>query len=145
MIVPDVNILIYAFHSSSPGHAAARSWLEGALTRRETVAILDVVATGFLRMMTNPRLFSEPLEPAQAMAAIEAVLGAPNAVFLRAGESTWGIFGELVELHKLRAHDIPDAWIAAAVMSEEATLLSDDTGFGRFRELQWVTLADLAE
>ena len=30
-------------------------------------------------------------------------------------------------------------------MSEEATLLSDDTGFSRFRELQWVTLADLVE
>ena len=145
MLVPDVNVLIYAFHSSSPEHVAARSWLEGALTRRETVAILDVVATGFLRIMTNPRLFAEPLEPSQAMAAITAVLSAPNAVLLRAGESTWGIFGELVELHKLRAHDIPDAWIAAAVMSEEATLLSDDTGFGRFRELQWVTLADLVE
>lgn len=145
MIVPDVNVLIYAFHSSSPGHAAARSWLEGALAQRETVAILDVVATGFLRIMTNRRLFSEPLEPNQAMAAIKAVLSAPNAVLLRAGESTWSIFEELVELHKLRAHDIPDAWVAAAVMSEEATLLSDDTGFSRFRELQWVRLADLVE
>lgn len=145
MIVPDVNVLIYAFHSSSPEHAAARSWLEDALTRRETVAILDVVATGFLRVMTNPRLFSEPLDSSQAIAALEAVLGAPNAVLLRAGNSTWGIFSELVELHKLRGHDIPDAWIAAAVMGEEATLLSNDTGFDRFRELQWVTLADLAE
>lgn len=145
MIVPDLNVLIYAFHSSSPGHAAARSRLEGALAQRETVAILNVVATDFLRIMTNARFFSEPLEPNQAMTAIKAVLSAPNAVLVRAGESTWSIFEELVELHKLRAHDIPDAWVAAAVMSEEATLLSDDTGFGRFRELQWVTLADLVE
>ena len=91
--------------------------------------------------MTNHKLFHKPLTAQQALTALNAVLEAPNGTLLSSSPGTWTTFTELVRLHKLKASDIPDAWIAAAVI-EEATLLSQDQGFARFRELRWHPLSD---
>lgn len=141
MIIPDVNILVYAFHSAAPQHKPAQQWLSGALNRHETIGLLDVVATGFLRVMTNHKLFHNPLTAQQALTALSTVLEAPNSALLSSSPGTWTTFTELVRLHKLKASDIPDAWIAAAVI-EEATLLSQDQGIARFRELRWHPLSE---
>ena len=140
-IIPDVNILVYAFHSAAPQHKPSQQWLSGALNRHETIGLLDAVATGFVRVMTNHKLFHKPLTAQQALTALNAVLEAPNGTLLSSSPGTWTTFTELVRLHKLKASDIPDAWIAAAVI-EEATLLSQDQGFARFRELRWHPLSD---
>ncbi|GAB3079910.1 TA system VapC family ribonuclease toxin [Corynebacterium aquatimens] len=142
MIVPDVNVLVNAFHPPSPRHEVARRWLEDALIHRETLGLLDVIATGFVRVMTNPKVFSEPLTGSQALGAVEMLMRNPNTALIRANDSTWPIFQELVESYELRSNDIPDAWIAAAVIGEEATLVSDDRGFGRFPDLRWKTLPE---
>lgn len=108
MLIPDVNVLINATHSSAPRHVESRAWLESALTRHETVGLLDVVATGYLRIMTNPRIWSEPLSTQEAMRAISAILDSPNVLSLSSNAFTWQIFDGLVRLHKLTAGDIPD-------------------------------------
>ena len=89
MIVPDVNVLINAFSSSAPRHKEAKEWLQKALSQRESVGILDVVATGFIRIMTNPRIFAAPLTPEQATGAINAVLASPNTVLLHPAGASW--------------------------------------------------------
>lgn len=142
MIIPDVNILVYAFHSAAPQHKPAQQWLSNALNRHETIGLLDVVATGFVRVMTNPKLFHKPLTAQQALTALNTIFEAPNGTLLSSSPGTWTTFTELVRLHKLKASDIPDAWIAAAVIEEEATLLSQDQGFARFRELRWRPLPE---
>lgn len=107
------------------------------------IGLLDVVATGFLRVMTNHKLFHKPLTAQQALTALNTILEAPNGALLSSSPGTWTTFTELVRLHKLKASDIPDAWIAAAVIEEEATLLSQDQGrFARFRDLRWHPLSE---
>ncbi|MGJ4116803.1 TA system VapC family ribonuclease toxin [Corynebacterium macclintockiae] len=137
MIVPDVNVLINAFSFTAPRHTEAKQWLENAFAQRESVGILDVVATGFIRIMTNPKIFSTPLTSGQALEAIKSILASPNAVLLHPVNASWDIFDEMVQLHKLRGNEIPDAWIASTVIAEEATLISDDQGFARFPNLRW--------
>lgn len=95
------------------------------------------MATGFVRVMTNHKLFHKPLTAQQALTALNTILEAPNGALLSSSPGTWATFTKLVSLHKLKASDIPDAWIAAAVIEEEATLLSQDRGFARFRDLRW--------
>lgn len=92
--------------------------------------------------MTNHKLFHKPLTAQQALIALNTILEAPNGTLLSSSPGTWTTFTELVRLHKLKASDIPDAWIAAAVIEEEATLLSQGQGFARFRELRWHPLSD---
>lgn len=141
MIVPDVNVLINAFHTESPRHAEARAWLTHALQDGDRLGVLDVVATGVIRIMTNPRVFKKPVTTGQAIGAIEAIMRSPNAVLIHGSSLSWEIFSGLMRGYEFRAADIPDAWIAANVIAEQATLVSDDKGFARFGDLDWVTVS----
>ena len=103
MIIPDVNILVHAFHSAAPQNKPAQQWLSGALNRHETIGLLDVVVMGFLRVMTNHTLFHKPLTAQQALTALNTILEAPNGTLLSSSPGTWTSFTELVRLHKLKA------------------------------------------
>jgi predicted nucleic acid-binding protein len=60
MMLPDVNILVYAFRGESPGHEEYRTWLEGLINGREAYGLADLVCSGFLRVVTHPRTFGSP-------------------------------------------------------------------------------------
>lgn len=145
MLIPDVNVLINATDPNARRHLEARRWLERAMSERETLGILDVVATGYVRIMTNPRVWNKPLSSTVALNTVKTILSAPNAVLLHGNQTSWELFEGLVNLHRLAANDIPDAWIAAVAMAEEAVLISDDGGFARFSELRWSKVDDTAE
>ena len=141
MIIPDVNVLINALHTESPRHAEARAWLTRTLQDGDRLGLLDVVATGVVRIMTNARVFKKPLSTDQAIVAIETIMRSSSAVLIHGSSLSWEIFSELTRSYHFHAADIPDAWIAANVIAEEATLVSDDKGFARFGDLDWVTVS----
>ena len=74
MIVPDVNLLIYAYDSSSPLHLRAASWWQACLMGEEPVLLPEVVVFGFVRVSTNPRAFLHPLTTAEAVAHMRSWL-----------------------------------------------------------------------
>ena len=73
MIVPDVNILIYAFRAEQPDHKRYRAWLTEALAADEPVALLGQILSGFMRVVTNPRVFARATPPAEAARFAEAL------------------------------------------------------------------------
>lgn len=136
MLCVDVNVLVDAFRPGAPSHPVVRPWLEGALTGPEQVAILPVVASGFLRLVTSRRVFPDPTPLPEAMAFVDAVLSAPRALLVPPGAGQWAHFTALViDLH-LTGDDVPDAFIAAAAMELGATLVSSDRGFRRYPALR---------
>jgi uncharacterized protein len=50
VILPDVNLLIYAYNEDAPHHAAAKSWWEDLLTHGRPVRIPWAVVFGFVRL-----------------------------------------------------------------------------------------------
>ena len=66
MIVPDVNVLIYAFREDQPDHGRYREWLTGAFAADEPVALPGHVLSGFMRVVTNPRVFAPATPPDEA-------------------------------------------------------------------------------
>jgi predicted nucleic acid-binding protein len=56
MIVPDPNLLLYAYNAHMPQHDAARRWWEGVMNSDELVGLPFEVAFGFVCVATNPRL-----------------------------------------------------------------------------------------
>lgn len=57
MKAPAVNLLLYAVDETSVHHAAARTWLDDALSGDESVGFAWVVLLAFLRISTRaPRL-----------------------------------------------------------------------------------------
>ena len=67
MIVPDINLLVFAYNEAAPRHAAARVWWEGLMTGRERVGMPWAVVMGFVRLLTHPAVLEEPLPPTAAI------------------------------------------------------------------------------
>ncbi len=62
MQLPDVNVLIYAHREDAPEHERYAAWLQALTTSDEPFALSDTVLSGFLRIVTNPRVF-DPATP----------------------------------------------------------------------------------
>ncbi len=58
MILVDVNLLVHAYNSESPRHAAARAWWEGCLNDTTPVGLAWVVMLGFIRLTTNRQILT---------------------------------------------------------------------------------------
>ena len=78
MKIVDLNLLIYAVNRDLPYHKQAREWWENSLSETETIGLPWVVILGFLRLTTNPRVFSKPLAHQQATEIIDDWLAQPT-------------------------------------------------------------------
>ena len=136
MLVVDVNVLIYAFQPSSPKHAAWRAWLESA--RAMPFAVPDVVALGFVRIVTNRRVFAEPATVAEALAFLDALRASPGWRELERPRDCWTRLEELCAATGARGADVPDAWLAALALDWGATLITADRGFAAYPGLRWL-------
>jgi len=136
MLCVDVNVLVHAVNEVSDRHGEVRDWLHGALSSRAPVFIPDIVTTGFVRVVTSPRIMPSPLHPDQAFALIDWLLEHPSAMPLAGDGRARVVFRQLVQSLGLRGNDVPHAWIAALSIATNATLATFDRGFRRFPGLQ---------
>jgi uncharacterized protein len=137
MLCVDVNVLVYAHRRDLAEHSDYRNLLERLANDDEPLGIPDLALAGFVRVMTNRRIFAEPTSAAEAWAAVDALLAAPSTVRLCAGERHWSLFRQLAAEIDARGNDISDAFLAAHALENNATWLSADRGFARFRRLRW--------
>lgn len=146
MILIDANLLVYARVSSLPQHEAARNWLEGRLNDRPRVGLPWQSLLGFLRIVTNSRIFERPDSIRAAWAQVEAWLDRSNVWIAQPAEGHAAIFGRLLAHAAGGANLIPDTHLAALAIEHGLTLCSADGDFGRFPELRWVNpLGKLAQ
>src|SRR5436190_19099514 len=82
MIVPDVNLLVYAYDADSRWHAAAATWWQTCLSGGEPVGLSAVVVFGFLRVSTSARVFEQPMTPGEAAGHVRAWLAQPAVQIL---------------------------------------------------------------
>ena len=137
MIVPDVNLLLYAVDSGSPRHEPARGWWETALRGPEPVGVPWVTILAFLRLTTNPRVFARPLKPAQAFDVIEAWTMQPHVVPIEPTLRHLRIVRGLLDTAGTAGNLVTDAHLAALAIEHGATLCSADADFSRFPGLRW--------
>lgn len=137
MLIVDVNVLVHAFIVDSEQHEKHRSWLEHQLLGVEPVGMSELVLSGFLRLVTNHRIFRTPVASREALAFCEAVRYAPAAVPVRPGARHWDIFADLCRAVDARANLVPDAYHAALAIEQDATWVSNDRDFAKFPGLRW--------
>ncbi|MGQ0847729.1 MAG: type II toxin-antitoxin system VapC family toxin [Actinomycetota bacterium] len=137
MVLPDVNVLVHAHRSDSSSHREYRSWLDRARNGNEPLGLTDQVLSGFVRVVTHPRVFKDPTPTPRALAFVETLYASPTAVRVRPGDRVWSIFAELVTETASRGNLIPDAYLAATAIEAGATLFTADRGFARFGRLRW--------
>jgi hypothetical protein len=137
MILPDVNILVHAFREDSPRHGELRPWLENLVFSDSSFGISELVLSGFLRIVTHPRVFDPPTPLDEALSFVEKLRDTPNAVVLAPGPRHWAIFTRLCGESDALGNLIPDAYLAALAIESGSEWVSTDRGFGRFKGLRW--------
>lgn len=143
-MTPDVNVLVAASRHDHPHHERALAWLEEALVNSaegRSLAILPMVAAGFLRLVTHPKVFMEPTPVEAALAFLRAMLDSPGVILLSLGNE-WPEVERLCAQHSLTGNAIPDAWIAAAAQSHHSHLVTFDKGFRKLLKSSMVTVLE---
>ena len=138
MILPDVNTLVYSFHRDTAHHEDYADWLNATLVGAEPLLLPDVVLTGFVRVVTNRRIFTDPAPALDAVTFAEALRTSPVGHTQNPTVAAWRQFIKFVnEDPYLVGNLVPDAWIAALAVTSGARVATADAGFARFRGLSW--------
>lgn len=137
MILPDVNVLLYAHRADAPGHPGYRDWLRSVLEGDEPVALPDVVATAVVRIATDRRVFRPPSTVDEAFSFVAALRSNPMALPVRPGPGVFSVFERLCREFGVRGADVSDAYLAAVAIDGGCTLYTADRGFARFPGLRW--------
>jgi uncharacterized protein len=137
VILPDVNVLVYAHRQDLPDHPRYRDWLEGVLNGPQAFGLSDLVLSGFLRVVTHPRVFTTPTPMERALEFTAALRGAPGCARAEPGERHWDLFTTLCREAGVRGNLVPDAWFAALAIESGSEWITTDRDYARFPHLRW--------
>ena len=137
MILPDVNVLVYAHREDAPDHQAYRDWLGEVINNDQAYGMSDIVLSGFLRVVTHPRVFNPPSSMKQALAFVQDVRDQPNCVIIAPGLRHWIIFENLCKNANVKGNLVPDAYLAAMAIESGCEWITTDMDFSRFTGLSW--------
>ena len=108
---PDVNILVNAFRRDAESHVVCRKWLEDRLNGLAVLAISSTVLSGYLRIVTHPKIFSNPSSLKEAMEFCKIIRASPIVIFIEPAERHWDIFCALSQQVNPQGNQIPDVWL----------------------------------
>lgn len=137
MLLPDVNILVYAHREDSPLHSQSLQWLELLINSDEAFAMSELVLSGFLRVVTHPGIFNPPSSLEDALTFTEQIRNQSNCVIVSPQDRHWGIFSNLCAVANAKGNLIPDAYHAALAIETGSTWITTDRDFSRFPGLRW--------
>ena len=139
MIIPDVNILIYAHEEISTHHQAARDWWVSVLEGSEEVGIPWVVISAFYRILSASEKRINPIPRDLLIAAISRWLECDNVVILNPNAEFFALFSRLLVNCQVLGKFTSDAFLAGLAIENGATFATNDKGFSRFESegLRW--------
>lgn len=137
MILPDLNLLVYAYNSDDPAHRLARSWWETCLSENRTVGLAWVVILGYLRLMTSRSVLAHPFSISEAFGHIHAWLERPQVEVIQPGARHLELMESLMRESQATGSLVTDLHLAALAIEHGGELHSNDSDFSRFPRLRW--------
>ena len=137
MILPDVNVLIYAFRSDLPQHTACRRWLVDVISRDARFGLSPLVLSAVVRITTSARAFKVPSATEEAFGFCEDLLRQPHCQLVEPGERHWDIFSRLCIETDTRGPRVSGAWFAALAIESSCEWITFDRDYARFPGLTW--------
>ena len=141
----DANLLVYAHVASLPQHGAAREWLDERINGTAPVGLPWPSLLGFVRIVSNPRIFDRPLSVMAAWRQVESWLATESAWIPLPTERHQEVLAPLMKSAEGRANLVPDAHVAALAVEHGLVLCSTDGDFARFDGLQWINPLESSE
>lgn len=132
MILVDANVLLYAKDANSPNHGKALAWLDSRLSSGDRVGLPWATLLAFIRIITNPRIYPQPLSADDAWQQVEEWLAVDGVWIPMPTDRHADILGRLVRAGKITANLVSDAHIAALAMEHGLVICSSDGDFARF-------------
>ena len=137
MILPDVNLLVYAYNAAAPRHARSKEWWEACLTGPDSVGLSWLVILGYVRIVTSRRALAAPMPPPTALSHVRAWLDRPQVAIITPGMRHLDLFENLIQATGAGGAMTTDVHLAALAIEHHAELHSNDTDFARFPGLRW--------
>lgn len=137
MILPDVNVLIYAFRSDVPQHPVCRRWLDLVVMGNERFGLSPLVLSALVRVTTNSRTYARPSTHDEAFGFCEDLVGQPHCQIVEPGKGHWEIFKRICVEAGIRGPRVSDAWFAALAIEWGCEWITMDRDFARFPGLKW--------
>ncbi len=138
MLLPDVNVLVYAhIEDSAADHGEYAAWVTRMATEPEPFALSVLVVSGFVRVVTNPRIFDPPSTLDRSLAFVSSLAERPTARIVGPGPDHLKIFERLCRESRATGKLVADAAHAAVAVEHGCTMVSTDSDFCRFPGLRW--------
>lgn len=137
MIVLDVNLVIYAYDTTSLHHKPALHWMEKTLSGDELVGLPWQTVSAFLRISTNAKLPGDRFTSEEAAQILDGLLDQPNVRLLVPREDHWLLFRRMITEGQARGPLVSDAELAALTIEHGGVLHTTDRDFARFPGLRW--------
>ena len=137
MILLDVNVLVYAHDETSRHHVRAKQWWEKQLNGSRLVGLSWVGLLGFIRLLTNPRIYENPYSPSEIIAIVRTWLDQPQVKIMDPSDQHFTLIASLIEHVGTAGNLTTDAHLAALAIERGLILQTTDADFARFPGLQW--------
>ena len=138
MYLMDVNVLVYAHREDMDRHDQYRIWLESVINSDSSYGYSELVLSGFLRIVTHPKVFGVPSPLGDAFKFVQQIKGQQNVVNIFPKERHWTIFEKLINSTGATGNFIPDAFHAALAIESSCDWVTTDKGFKRFKGLKMI-------
>lgn len=138
MILPDINVLVYAHRTDSPHHATAAQLVKNLVRSLAPFALTSFVLSGFLRIITNHRIFVQPSPLSEGISFVESLMALDHCRMVEPEGRHWEIFSTLLKASKATGNIVSDAYVAAIAVEHGCELLTNDRDFRKFPELKIV-------
>ena len=138
MLIPDINLLLYAHHAGFTEHTAARKWWESLLNSGQRVAMPWMVVFGFLRISTSQKVFPNPPNANAVCSVIKDWFACSGVQPIDPGPQHFDIVSRLVAEVGAAAALTSDIHLAALALEYRCELYSNDRDFGIFKGLKWI-------
>lgn len=137
MILPDVNVLIYAFREDDPHHDVSKAWLQQVVLGDARFGLSPFVLSAVVRVTTDHRIFRTPSTLDDALGFSDDLLQQPHCHIVEPGERHWDIFRRLCVETDTRGRRVSDAWFAALAIESGCEWITFDRDYARFPGLKW--------
>jgi hypothetical protein len=137
VILPDVNVLLYAFRSDAVDHDRYRRWLDELINGPEAYGMSPQVLCSVARIATHPRVYALPSRLDNVLAFARVLLAQPNCTVVRPGSRHYSLFEDLSQAARVSGNLVQDAWFAALAVESGCEWITTDGDFARFPGLRW--------
>jgi len=143
VLMPDVNLLVYAHREDEAVHEQACRWMDSLVNGPEPFALSGLAIVAFLRIATSRRIYREPTPLPVALAAVDAMLERPNCELYLPGPRHWLLVSQLCREAQASGKLVADAQHAAVAIEHGCQWVTRDRDFQVFEAsgLRWQHLA----